>query len=278
MRWAAGIVVALLLGSLTAAVPVARTHTPACRPGLHTGLLDARSYLVYVPDSARVPAPAVVSFHGRLQEAITQIDGTGLRQVADREGFIVVAPQARSGRWDFTGADTRFTGQILDSLQCEDPTRTYASGMSMGSAMAFLQVCAVPRRFAAFAGVGFEIYMPNCPDPQPAAILAFHGTADPIVPFSGGLTASTATAPPAEATMRQWARRDGCREYVREVVDPGVTRRSWDDCRGGTQVQFYRIRGGKHVWPKGRLSASTIMWEFFEGYRLPPAAGGSGAP
>lgn len=253
---------------LTAAAPVARTETPDCRPGLHTGFVDGRSYLLYVPESLRLPAPAVVSYHGRLQRAISQIDGTGLRETADANGFILIAPQAKGGKWDFRGADTRFTGAILDELACDDPSRTYASGMSMGSAMTFLQACAQPRRFAAFGGVGFEIYLPHCRAPEPAAIIAFHGTADRVVPFNGGLTASTASAPPAEAVMRQWAMRNGCRQFVRSVERPGVTLRAWEDCRAGAQVRFYRIRGGGHVWPRGRLDATQLMWEFFQGHRL----------
>ncbi len=259
----------LLVAVLSGSSPITATHTPSCAAGTSTGSIDGRRYLVYVPESAQFPAPAVVGFHGRLQTAASQVTGTGLKAVADREGFIIVAPQALGGKWDFRGSDTTFTTNILDRLTCDDSSRTYASGMSMGSAMAFLQACVQPRRFAAFGGVGFEVFLPNCPDEEPAAIIAFHGTADQIVPFTGGLTASSATAPPAEAAMRGWARRDRCREYVRSVVAPGVTLRKWDDCSDRTSVHFYRIRGGKHVWPRrGAVDASALMWEFFSKYRL----------
>lgn len=249
--------------SLAAAAPIVGTQTPACTPGLHTGHVAGRPYLVYVPDTARSPAPTIVSYHGRLQKAFTQIEV--LRKTADRHGVVLVAPQARSGKWDFRGSDTRFTGTILDNLTCDDPTRTYASGMSMGSAMTFLQACAQPRRFAAFGGVGFEVYLPKCADPDPAPLVAFHGTADQVVPYAGGLTASTAVAPPAEATMRDWARRDHCQRYVRSVYKPGVTLRSWDECRADAQVQLYSLRGGRHAWP---TYAGELMWQFFSQYRL----------
>jgi len=258
---------AVCLG-LVAASPVARTATPDCSPGLHTGFVEGRPYLVYVPVGVQFPAPAIVTFHGRVQKAVSQIRGTGLRDVADREGVVLVAPQARGGKWDFRGSDTRFTGRILDNLTCDDPHRTYASGMSMGSAMTFAQACAAPRRFAAIGGVGFEIFLPKCAEPDPVPIIAFHGTADQVVPFSGGLTASTATAPPAEATMRRWAQHNRCQQLVRSVVSPGVTVRDWDRCAGGAEVRFYRIRGGKHVWPRGRLDASSLMWKFFAEHRL----------
>ena len=261
-----GLVAAVCLG-LAAAAPVARTATPRCTPGLHTGLVDGRSYLLYVPATAQFPAPAIVTFHGRLQKAISQVRGTGLQEVADREGVVLVAPQARGGKWDFRGSDTRFTGRILDNLTCDDPHRTYASGMSMGSAMTFLQACATPRRFAAIGGVGFEIFLPKCAEPDPVPIIAFHGTADRVVPFSGGLTASTATAPPAETTMSRWARHNHCHQYIRSVPQPGVTLKVWDRCADRTQVRFYRIRGGKHVWPRDRVDASSLMWEFFSQYR-----------
>lgn len=251
---------------LVAAAPVARTDTPRCAPGLHTGYVDGRPYLVHIPTSARFPAATIVTFHGRLQKAASQI--RAIKDVADREGVVLVAPQARGGIWDFRGSDTAFTGRILDNLTCDDPRRTYAAGMSMGSAMTFLQACADPRRFAAIGGVGFEIFLPKCDQPEPLAIVAFHGTADRVVPFAGGLTASTATAPPAEATMRRWAGHNRCRQYVRTVVQPGVTLHDWDSCASGTEVRFYRIRGGKHAWPRGRVNASDLMWDFFSQYRL----------
>lgn len=262
---AAGAVVLVLV--MVAAAPVARTITPECSPGLHTGYVDGRRYDVYIPDAATTPAPTIVSFHGRLQRAMSQIDI--LRSLAEEKGVVLVAPQARGGKWDFRGSDTRFTDTILDNFTCDDPQRTYASGMSMGSAMTFLQACASPRRFAAFAGASFEIYMPKCADPEPVPLLAFHGTADRIVPFMGGLTASTATAPPAQATMRKWARRDGCRRYVREVYVPGVSKQTWDQCDAGVQVQFYTLFGGSHRWPTGRVNAAELMWDFFSQYRLP---------
>lgn len=261
----------LLVVGLGGSTSVTATHTPTCAPGLSAGSIEGRRYLVYVPATATAtaPAPTVVGFHGRLQTARSQLTGTGLQALADRKGFIVVAPQALAGKWDFGGSDSRFTADILDNLSCDDPARTYASGMSMGSAMAFLQACVQPRRFAAFGGVGFEVFMPNCPDDDPAPIIAFHGTADQVVPFTGGLTASTASAPPAESAMREWARRDGCRQYLRSVVATGVTLRKWDECAAGSAVEFYRIRDGKHVWPRrGAVDASALMWEFFSKYRL----------
>jgi polyhydroxybutyrate depolymerase len=262
-----------LVASLTAAAPQLSAVTPQCTPGLHSGYVQGRHYLVYVPETAALPAPTIVSFHGRGQSAVSQLDTTGLRGLSDREGFIVVAPQANAGIWNFAGPDTRFTNRILDDLTCEDPARTYASGMSMGSAMTFLQACAQPRRFAAFGGVGFEIYLPKCGQPQPVPIIAFHGTADPIVPFAGGLTESTSTVPPAEQAMAMWARRDGCEQYVRRVFKPGVTVHEWLGCRNGVQVNFYRIRNGRHAWPRGAVPASELMWRFFQQYRLDPKTG-----
>ena len=264
--WVAAVGVAGLLATLAGAAPVPHTKTPSCTPGLHTGFVAGRPYKVYVPPRADQLAPTIVSYHGRLQKALSQIGV--LKGVADAHNVVLVAPQARMGKWDFRGSDTVFTNAILDNLTCDDPQRTYASGMSMGSAMTFLQACAQPRRFAAFAGVGFEIYMPKCADPEPVAMLAFHGSADPVVPFVGGRTASTATAPDAVTTMRQWARRDQCRRFVKTVFVPGVSVRTWDRCAAATQVQFYTLHGGKHVWPKGRVDASSLMWEFFRQYRL----------
>ena len=40
----------------------------------------------------------------------------------------MVAPNARNGRWDFTGGDNEYLRQVGAAIPCADPTRVYASG------------------------------------------------------------------------------------------------------------------------------------------------------
>ncbi len=50
--------------------------------------------LVYVPESARRSAPLVLNLHGSSANGPVQMEVSGLREVADDEGFLVAAPSA----------------------------------------------------------------------------------------------------------------------------------------------------------------------------------------
>lgn len=73
-------------------------------------------------------------------------------------------------------------GQITRTY-CVDQRRIYASGFSAGAAFAILYSCARQGRVAAIATAAVE-YQLGCRSPMP--VLAFHGTADPSVPYRNG--------------------------------------------------------------------------------------------
>ena len=90
--------------------------------------------------------------------------------------------------------DVEFLGELLDNLEdelCVDPARVFSTGMSNGAQMSSQLACRLPNRFAAVApDAGVEFY-DTCAD-GPVAVMAFHGTADPIVTYDGGgLNATT---------------------------------------------------------------------------------------
>ena len=87
--------------------------------------------------------------------------------------------------------------------------------------------------------------------------------------------------------LLDWVHADGCPvEPLREPVpcsDAGMTieRLSWGPGRAASEVVWYRIEGGGHVWP-GRtpdsfllgpavpsLDANAIIWAFFARHPLP---------
>jgi polyhydroxybutyrate depolymerase len=227
-----------------------------------------------------------LTLHGRGSNAQEQLLLTGFEQMSEEGRFLVVAPNAVGGRWDVTGTrDVRFLEQVLAKVPCADPKRVYASGMSMGSAMTFALACAPERRFAAFGGVALTAYEPVCDAAAPAPLIYFHGTADPIVPFEGGVPqGESVTLPPVPAAMRQWAAHNGCtRSTVERTKD--VTAREWAECAENADVDYYRVRGGGHTWPGtepfianaieqtlGRttqtVDATRLMWTFFQNYSL----------
>lgn len=256
-------------------------------PGTRKVRVGARSFLLHVPSDFRDPSPVVFTFHGRGSNAQEQLLLTGLEQVSEEGRFLLVAPQARGGRWDFTGRDSGYLRRVGAAVPCLDPTRVYASGMSLGSAMTFALACAPDRRFAAFGGVAATFYLPRCDAAPPAPIIYFHGTDDQIVPFEGGRPeGESRSLPAAPVAMREWAGHNGCTTDTVQKVAKDVTVREWTGCQAGADVRFYRVRGGGHTWPGtspliadaieptlGKttqgVDASRLMWQFFEGYTLP---------
>jgi polyhydroxybutyrate depolymerase len=250
-----------------------------------------RSYLLHVPHgyTGVRPLPAVVTFHGFGASAGAQLALSDFAAVADRNGFLVVAPESRGPGWDFLrppsrpGSDAAFVLALLDDLRSVasvDPHRIYATGISNGAAVVFALACANIGGFAAYGAVAGAFYSPLCDRAPPQPIVYFHGTADRLVPIGGGRVFGVTVAPVGQ-TMAQWAAHNGCRaEPRRSVIAPDVTLLTFRGGRDGADVHYYVIAGGGHCWPgappgigrvtdrflgrtTGSISASRIMWDYF---------------
>ncbi len=274
----------------------------------------SRWYLVTTPasGSVAVPRPLVLDFHGLAEGAALHAATSQFGALAQKDGFIVAFPDGTGSpvHWDTTtrGAqnpDLAYVTAVLDQLEstlCIDTARVYADGFSDGAFMVSLLACTMSARFAAIAAVsGLQVPRP-CPIRRRVPILAFHGTADPILYFNGGVgtgvlrqllgggPAVTTTTRPARlhgpgypAAVAAWAVKDGCGSNARDVrVTPHVIRRTYP-CPKGVGVVFYILLGGGHAWPGSAFSrsisaitgfttfeiaATPTIWRFFTRYRL----------
>jgi polyhydroxybutyrate depolymerase len=212
---------------------------------------------------------------------------TGLPAKGDEAGFIVVTPDATGepAAWNLLSTvgrpdDFAFIGDLLDHIEqdlCVDATRVFAAGMSNGAAFASRLGCVLPERIDAVAAVTALIYPRICPTQRPMPVIAFHGTADPCVPFAGGVTmcGSRLPIPAIEDAAMNWARHSACDET------PALTQLSehvrviaYSDCAEDAAVVLYVVEGGGHTWPGSfdvprlgetthEISASDLIWEFF---------------
>jgi polyhydroxybutyrate depolymerase len=252
---------------------------------------SVRSYLIHVPPryDGVSPLPVVVTFHGFGANAQAQLALSGFASVADRNGFVVVAPESRGPGWDFLTppsrprSDAAFVVALLRDLgsaACIDARRRYATGISNGAAVVFALAYGDVGGFAAYGAVAGTFYSPLCDRAPPQPIVYFHGAADRLVPIDGGRVFGVTVAP-ASQTMGQWAAHNGCvADPRRSVITPDVTLLTWSGGRDGADVHYYTIAGGGHSWPGapaaiglvtdrflGRttqsISASQIMWDFF---------------
>lgn len=260
-----------------------------------------REYLLYVPrsyDAARA-TPLVISMHGAGGWPVQQKDASRWNELAEREGFIVVYPSAnhdsflpvwRVERDERLTRDVRFISDLIDRLESQyniDRDRIYANGLSNGGGMAFALSCTMPDRIAAVGLVASAQTLPFswCSDRHAVPVIAFHGTADPIVPYNGGVTWISAgrSFPSLPLFMEKWARRNGCTS-----VRIKGEYREYTNCVDNATVALYTLREGGHVWPGGqpfpewfagpnvtRVDATRTMWSFFREHPLRAARSAS---
>jgi len=272
-----------------------------------------RGYLLTTPPTrpGAAPLPVVVDIHGLAESAQIQALTTQFSAKADKDGFIVVYPEGTGAPvgWDTDSTthpnhDIDFMNDLLDSLEttfCVDTSRVYATGLSLGAWFTSLLACTMANRFAAFAPVAGVLFDTPCHPGRRVAIVAFHGTADPILYFNGGVgttalknalsgAGSSVALPPVDlhgkgypAAAADWAAYDGCNPASTDRhVSTHVILRTYR-CPAGAAVEFYIILGGGHAWPGSTFSAATakitgpstfeinatdIIWRFFEQHRL----------
>lgn len=257
----------------------------------------SRSYVVYAPPKRSKPALVLV-LHGWKGSGVGMERRTNrtFDKLADRDGFVVVYPNALGGQWNAGHPweaddkdDVGFLSALIVKLTAEfdvDPKRVYATGLSNGASMAFRLACERPNTIAALAPVAgglAERLMQNCADTsqRPIALITMHGTADPISPFDDG---------ELEGNLAYWVRRNGCAltPTVTRLpdADPGDGTRTrvetYGGCKGGADVLLYAIEGCGHHWPGGDASwrwsngrecrdfdAGFVIWDFFKRHPAP---------
>jgi polyhydroxybutyrate depolymerase len=256
-----------------------------------------RRYLLHVPpgyDPAQRTA-LVFSLHGYISTPGQQMFFSRFDQVADKHGFIVVFPQGTGTplRWNAyfsqlasdRGADDvqfmRDLSAALSSDLCIDPARIYVNGLSNGGGMSYRIACEMADQVAAMGSVAgaYAPVLSRCKPVRSVPVIAFHGTADPIVPYEGSQDGSL---PPVKDWAAAWAARNGCDPVPAVILAKGdASGLHYQHCTDNADVILYTIDGGGHTWPGGvpipfvgktsqDINASEVMWQFFAEHPLPP--------
>jgi polyhydroxybutyrate depolymerase len=260
---------------------------------------EKREYLLYVPKSynRRAPTPLIISMHGAGLWGAAQKETSRWNDLADKQGFIVVYPSGIGGKgvriWRAEPGsgltkDVRFISELIDTLEASyniDSTRIYANGLSNGGGMSFALSCTLSDRIAAVGMVAAAqtLSWNWCTDPRPVPMIAFHGTADPEVPYNGGGSWVTPRPfPNVQKWVANWGRRNRCEPNPAESsVAPDVIRRAYTSCADDATVVLYTVNGGGHTWPGGTplpewfvgrttrsIDATGLMWAFFQKHPL----------
>ncbi|MFE3543875.1 alpha/beta hydrolase family esterase [Nocardia sp. NPDC059177] len=297
---AAAVVAVLLSTHAVATAGPAATASPAAVPSagcaasqveagrtMHLFRTDARSgrYIQDVPAAQGIPMPVVFDIHGYLQPGLLQSQWSGIAGFGLRHGFVTITPDADAGllpRWEYGrgGADIAYLSAMLTQVEqtlCVDRRRIYMTGLSMGAFTTSSVACQLADRFAAVAPVAGIQDFPWCEPARRVPVVAFHGTGDQFLSYTGGVGPVGELLPATDGSSRlmfqqraenpaadnlpstapipaqtaAWAARNGCGpEPATEQVTADVTRTTYP-CDPDASVELYTVHGGGHTWPGG---------------------------
>lgn len=304
-----------VLISLCAGLFVYFVYTPEPELPILTGELTKATlavnggtytYRLYLPKDFAKGAPLVMVLHGSGQNGaqIRSETGYGFERLADQHGFGVVYPSGKSFDWNDcskTGDflvngreldDVHYLNTLVDTLIAAHgfaQHRVFATGVSAGGFMSLRLALESPDRFRAVAAVSANVPAADnfkCkPVAQSASVLLMNGTADTIVPYTGGEVELwglffqngqvLSSAESAEFFIVQ-NKLPGAAK--REVPLPGVQNvqtTQWRD-QGRFEVELVTIVDGGHGmpqphWQRPRIlgpspmepNGPELIWQFF---------------
>jgi polyhydroxybutyrate depolymerase len=260
-----------------------------------------RTYTLHLPPSydGKTKIPLVIAMHGGGGNGGSMDKLYGLNEAADKEGVAVVYPNG-SGRlkdklltWNSGNCcgyaldnkidDVAFIKALISELKTSinaDPKRIYATGMSNGGMMSYRVACELSDEIAGIAPVAGALNVEPCKPTQPVSLLIFHGRDDQHVLYEGGppkekadsherVDQSVAFAASFFRTLNE------CKDEAKKEEKGNVLFELNSQCKAGSAVGVYSIKGQGHAWPGGKkgtpradepsteLNASALMIRFF---------------
>ncbi|ABV93694.1 putative hydrolase [Dinoroseobacter shibae DFL 12 = DSM 16493] len=258
-----------------------------------------RSYIAYVPDSARSAAevPVLFAFHPGFGSADAFSGQINIHRAPGADSFIVVYPEGFRRSWnsgDCCGPamrrgidDISFVKAMLEDLRRFgniSPNRNFATGFSNGFAFSQHLACNLPDSFAAIAGGGgVKDTSKQCANPKPISVMVMHGLIDEHSPFDGGQSKIERAGfrVSVQTVETFWQRQNRCSGTRTTSNLDGVSCTTHTGCTGGTEVVICPVPEMGHWWPghegsrageralgpsRGDLNGSAAVVRFFRSH------------
>ena len=269
-----------------------------------------RYYDIHVPASYRkdTPMPVVLNFHGGAARPILQRQDSGMDDVADKNGFIVVYPAGTSRgftqmlTWNTLDAKSYATKNNVDDIGFVralledigklfnvDPKRVYATGYSQGGILCYRLACELSDKIAAIAPVS-AVLTESPQDRHPGRsmpIIHFHGLLDGHVPYNGGVGPKIVgpdriPRKSVDETITVWINYNKLSSVpVRTGKLGNANFKEYGSDKDKAPIILWTLTDAGHTWPGGKtqmsalgpvnqdIKASQVMWDFFKNRRLP---------
>jgi polyhydroxybutyrate depolymerase len=238
----------------------------------------SRTYQLHIPSgyTGKTAVPLLVDFHPHGSTGTAWQNDSPYPKVTDPDGVVVAFPTA-VGDWNVgpccsDGVDDIGFAKALvkevEGLACIDAKRVYAAGFSMGGGMTNYVACNAADVFAAFAPAAFDLLqeiVTDCKPTRAITVVSFRGTADPYVPYAGGL--SNLVKPinflGAVTTMKKWAELNGCTGSAADQGN-GCQGYAASQCPNGVEVVLCTKQGGGH-----EAANASLTWPMVKRHALP---------
>ena len=288
-RFAASVLTALLIVS-GAAIAQQRPYQAALSISQIQGQgQESRQYGYYIPStySPTRASPLIVALHGRFSSPAAFDAMSGLREVAERQGAVLIYPAAAGNYWNDGGHealnrletardDVGFVAAAIASAKRTysiDAARVFVVGYDLGGNLAISLACNSAEPIAGVAVVSalmWDYSRRSCVPPHRVPILFVMGERDWYFPTNGA--GPTEFAPATRLSLAEtetfWRGVNGCRAAPQRR---GISRYS-GDCAEGSAVATVLVRNGEHDWFRDRegyqlnrqgLSAARMSEDFF---------------
>lgn len=210
-----------------------------------------------------------------------------MEQLADTHNFIFAVPQGLGflAGWNIglsfggNADDVNFISRLIDQLMIDyniNNKKIYAAGFSNGGFFSYRLACELSDKIAAIASVAGSMNPnwirqnnPSCNPTHQMPILQITGTTDNVIPITGGNGGL-----PLSNVFEYWTEFNNTRQSPQITnINSNTERNVYSNGTNGAVVEFIRIKGRGHEWPKIknaglRENASIRIWDFFSKYDI----------